>query len=661
MKKIIWHTLIVLLAISTCYGQENELQVVDSLLLDYLEETTPDKRIEKIQAILNYASLLPPAKMIDFAGKIDKIIKENNDSLWEYSNNGMYARAYLKLSIIDSVLKYSINGLEVAEKYAAMHDPHQNDWKARSLQDLSLIGISYEYIGDKPKALECYLKCLTVIEEIGYYAYKHYFILDIGNINEQMGNHEKAAEYFDLSYEVAMENKDTLFIMHIQNARAIMYYNSEEFEKALETFYLLLEDVNKYQLYDRVLITHTDIGNTYRDMENFDSAVAHYEAALEIMDFINTQGASKSYDSNITDTLQLFVDIGMVYTQLGNFDLAIKFLDRVKPEIEKVQMVHLKYQFYRASYLINKDQGNFQQAIKDNEQAWTLRDSLDNQEKQKAIAEIQTKYETDIKEQQILNLENKNQLNELRLERNRFILFGTIALLILILFTGLLLIRQKTLKNQQKTQNLEQRLLRAQMNPHFIFNSLASIQNFIVKQDDTRASIYLSRFSELVRSILDNSLRDQITLEEELSTIENYLELQKIRFPEKFDYRIEVDERLDPEGIFIPPMLSQPFIENAIEHGIKQKGSKGNILVSFKKQNGSLIFEVEDDGIGRQMAREILLKRDKEHKSLATLITRERIRVMNKKLKQKISLKIIDLKNELSEATGTRVVFEIPV
>ena len=179
------------------------------------------------------------------------------------------------------------------------------------------------------------------------------------------------------------------------------------------------------------------------------------------------------------------------------------------------------------------------------------------------------------------------------------------------------------------------------------------------KQDDTKASIYLSRFSELVRSILNNSIEEQITLEEELNTIENYLELQKVRFPDKFDYSIEMDEKIESESIFIPPMLAQPFIENAIEHGIKHKGSKGNIKVRFRLNNQNLIYEVEDDGIGRERSQEILHRQNKGHKSLATTITQERIKVLNKKLKHKIKLEIIDLKNDMGDAAGTKVVFDI--
>ena len=222
-------------------------------------------------------------------------------------------------------------------------------------------------------------------------------------------------------------------------------------------------------------------------------------------------------------------------------------------------------------------------------------------------------------------------------------------------------LRSKRFKAEHEKTQLRQRLLRSQMNPHFIFNSLASVQNFIVKQDDTKASIYLSRFSELVRSILNNSLEEQITLEQELSTIENYLELQKVRFPEKFDYHIHVDDHLDQENIFVPPMLAQPFIENAIEHGIKHRATKGNISISYTRKGHGLTFAIEDDGIGRKKAGELRQKFDKDHKSLATSITQERIKVINRKLRHKITMEIVDLKDEQGEARGTRVAFGMPV
>jgi LytS/YehU family sensor histidine kinase len=225
---------------------------------------------------------------------------------------------------------------------------------------------------------------------------------------------------------------------------------------------------------------------------------------------------------------------------------------------------------------------------------------------------------------------------------------------------GYILFRQNKLKTDQQMMGLQQKLFRSQMNPHFIFNSLASIQNFMIKQDSKKASIYLSRFSELIRSILDSSAEEYIPFEKEKNTIENYLELQKVRFPDKFDYSIDVDKNIDPENMMIPPMLAQPFIENSIEHGFKHKKAKGNLRIRFVLKGNLIVFEIEDDGIGREKAQEIVYKLNKDHRSMATGITRERLTVLNKKLKQKISLIISDLKNENNEPAGTKVVFDIP-
>jgi len=199
------------------------------------------------------------------------------------------------------------------------------------------------------------------------------------------------------------------------------------------------------------------------------------------------------------------------------------------------------------------------------------------------------------------------------------------------------------------------------MNPHFIFNSLTSIQNFILDEEADKASKYLSLFSKLVRNILDSSTEEHVTLQEEIQTIENYLELQKIRFHDKFDYTIDVDEAIHPENIVIPPMLAQPFIENSIEHGIKHRKTKGDIFIRFRLKKGSIVFEVEDNGVGREKAKDILFHQNKEHKSLATAITLERIRVLNKRRRHKIALRIEDLTSENNKPTGTLVVIDIPI
>jgi sensor histidine kinase YesM len=252
-------------------------------------------------------------------------------------------------------------------------------------------------------------------------------------------------------------------------------------------------------------------------------------------------------------------------------------------------------------------------------------------------------------------------LQDLRLSQSRYLTFGLAGLVILATALALVFIRQEKLRNRQQTLVLQQKLFRSQMNPHFIFNSLTSIQNYIMDEEAHQASKYLSRFSKLVRNILDSSVEEFVSLEEEISTIENYLELQKLRFKGKFDFSIEVGEKLSPESIHIPPMLAQPFIENAIEHGIKHKETKGHIFIRFYQKDSQVVCEVEDDGVGREKAQEILYKHDKYHKSLATAITYERVRVLNKKMKKKITMLIRDLKDASNKPSGTLVRIEMPI
>jgi LytS/YehU family sensor histidine kinase len=151
-----------------------------------------------------------------------------------------------------------------------------------------------------------------------------------------------------------------------------------------------------------------------------------------------------------------------------------------------------------------------------------------------------------------------------------------------------------------------------------------------------------------------------VPFEKEIGTLKNYLELQKLRFPEKFEYSLVVDEKIDQEEMSIPPMLVQPFIENAIEHGIRHKKTTGRIDVRFGLKGNKIVCEVEDDGVGREKAWEAEYAERGDRKSLATEIIKDRIHVLNKKFKQKIKLEIIDLKSEKAEAIGTKVLLDLP-
>ena len=209
---------------------------------------------------------------------------------------------------------------------------------------------------------------------------------------------------------------------------------------------------------------------------------------------------------------------------------------------------------------------------------------------------------------------------------------------------------------------MEQKLLRSQMNPHFLFNVLNAIQGFIFKSDPVQAGTYLGKFAELIRMILDNSRSNYVTLDKEILSLEHYLELQKLRFTPSFDYIINVDDSLNQKEINVPPMLAQPFIENAIEKGIKGM-EKGLIEINFYKKKNQILFDITDNGVGLNKSLALKSEESNDHRSLATTITKERIHLIKNEFNQAIRFNIVDLSSTSKEAdsTGTKVSFQIPL
>jgi len=279
---------------------------------------------------------------------------------------------------------------------------------------------------------------------------------------------------------------------------------------------------------------------------------------------------------------------------------------------------------------------------------------------QNLITMLESESEDEKSKSQIDLLSSENKLNELKVQQSRTMIIIVIGVFVVLLFIGLLFIRHNKMKNDHQTVLLGQKLLRSQMNPHFIFNSLANIQEFIWNKDPLTANEYLSSFSKLVRLILENSRNDFVPVEKEISTIQNYLNLQKLRYKNKLEYSIDVDPEIDVEGILIPPMLVQPFIENSIEHGISHKESTGHVHVRFFLEGNLINIEVKDDGIGFKRSSEIKKDKKTDHQSLAMTITRERLLMHYKKYKQKIELTIADLTDDQMHVTGAQVVFAIP-
>jgi LytS/YehU family sensor histidine kinase len=269
-------------------------------------------------------------------------------------------------------------------------------------------------------------------------------------------------------------------------------------------------------------------------------------------------------------------------------------------------------------------------------------------------------------QQQELARKESEKLNNLRV-------FGLLAAFAILLTSAVLVFRNISLRRKnerlnfekantrlrQEANELEMQVLRSQMNPHFIFNCLNAINRYILMSDPQTASDYLTKFSRLMRMALNHSKQTLIPLEDELAMLKLYLDLEKLRFKDAFNYEICIGEEVDAAAVFIPPLLLQPFVENAIWHGLMHRKGQGRLLVRVRAQGRDLVCEIEDNGVGRARAAELRSKSAELKKSMGIGITKNRLELLDRSLGRQSAIEIEDLYDDAGRPAGTRVVLSI--
>jgi LytS/YehU family sensor histidine kinase len=288
-----------------------------------------------------------------------------------------------------------------------------------------------------------------------------------------------------------------------------------------------------------------------------------------------------------------------------------------------------------------------------------LKDSISNDEFLKQITRMEIQYDFDKKEKAAEFMrEQERTIQEGKIRQQGLYLKGLLILLLLLGLFSLLYIRHNRLKARYARIDLEQRLLRTQMNPHFIFNSLCAIQDLIMADKPQKANAFLTKIARLMRNILENSREEYIALDKEIETLKLYMDVQQLRFEKGFEFEINVDQTIDPQNISVPPMLAQPCVENSIEHGLLPGKENGRVTVSYSLREGLIMLEVTDNGVGREKAAEVTSGMKKQ--SISTKLTEKRLEHFRKILKEKqISYEIIDLYNA-GVAAGTKVIMMLP-
>jgi len=602
-------------------------QINDHETLGYAFSLLAVNQIAKTKFTNSLAGVESSKKAIEHLQKSGNSQKEGEEC------NGL-AEIYISAGEYEKAIDFSRRALQINYQLLGQDGTKdQKDWR-NYMYLLSLLHLAQLYVtaGDFETALDYYKACNR--------------FADVNNPNYKWVSEQNLAEIFRLTGQI-----DSSF-----------YY---------------LRKVNF--LYQNNPWFNVELGKTYVQANEFDSAIIVLHKALEEFE----QG--KYIDLFLPPAL---LSLGNAYAGNNNYSTAIRYARQGTAIALKRGMRPELMQGYQLFSSIHRHLGNPDSAYEYLLKYTNLKDSIQNRQFLFRLNNYKKEAEEQRKTSQINLLNKDNQLKAQKLKQQATVRNGLVGGILLLFLLGVFIVRNLLLKRnnekltleknlelhqlesekkqaefQQKAAELEMQALRAQMNPHFIFNCLSSINRFIFKNDNKLASDYLTRFSRLIRMVLMNSSKKLTTLEDELEMLRLYLDLERLRFKDAFDYSITTTNIVDAGAIFIPPLLLQPFCENAVWHGLMHKETKGHLNVNISEVTGendkTLHCVIEDDGIGRSRAAELRSKSAESEKSMGLKITSERLALLNQENNFSTFYKIEDVLDEDNEVTGTRVEIKI--
>ena len=546
-------------------------------------------------------------------------------------------------------------------------------------------------------SIKSYEKALTLFNglenEKGYYNSIKY----IGAAYEGDAKLKKAESFYKKFQVLAIKNKNKDDEIYAINALGRLYYQQENYTQskvAYDTILVLEQTRNNpkgiidatnnlgdvyeaiddssgaFQMYNQSLQLANDIGDEDRVNSYYSNSNKFYgkrgntkqqiQVQQEAIEFNSSKGNKKALTDNYNsiaalslkeekpqEAIKYLKQNIVLMDELGTLESKEEALGLITEAYEQIGDYESALKSYQK--LVKIQVANTKEKNKHIQLASTLSNELD--EKDKRIELLQSNIQ--LSKDNMFLLENKKGEE---LKKQRIIIYALAGGFFVLLLAALLIIRSNRAKRKANAM-LELKSLRTQMNPHFIFNSLNSVNSFISKNDDRSANKYLSQFSRLMRMVLENSKYDFVSLDSEIEILKLYLELEHLRFQDKFDYDFTIEDDIKKDEIEIPPMLIQPFIENSVWHGLRYLEEKGKLFVSVQKQKGKLLLTIEDNGIWREKSVELKTKNQQIGKSTGMKNIDNRLRILNKMNNTNMEFRVMDLNNG---TTGTKVEISIP-
>ena len=530
------------------------------------------------------------------------------------------------------------------------------NWSPMIPDAMVTISSIYGDQGNYEKAFESAQQALVLSKEYNDGANTVLSLAQIGKLYRNIGDYATAISYYKMGYAINPPKGQWAY-RHLAHCMgdvcfdrklydSALYYYKESFEGNPDSRFSILR-----------------MGQYYLQREKYDSAYTY----LNFL-YVNI---NKSGEGHILYDAML--GLGHIYLEKRNFTKALRLANEVleMAQIKKGRLAiqdasHLLSDIYSAANQPAKALLYFKQYV-------DLKDSIVSDQLKGRLYEFRRIIDDGKKTTQIELLKREKQLSDQKLRNNQFlrnVLLSGILILALLsaIIVWIISLKRKNEKLRNESSriewerlatDLEMQALRAQMNPHFIFNCLSSINKFILKNEPDQASDYLTKFSRLIRLVLISSQKIVISLEDEIEMLKLYIDMEQLRFRNQFSYSIVYATDINPGSIMIPPLLLQPFCENAIWHGLMHKEEPGHLCITFDMKDGVLQCTIADNGIGRLKASEIKKSNGEERKSLGLKLTSERLALFNEDNGIGTSWFIEDIKDPNGEVAGTRVVLVI--
>lgn len=478
-----------------------------------------------------------------------------------------------------------------------------------------------------------------------------YFNTNIGQINMKVGNYYEALRYYKRAISTIEKSGDKVYYASALNDIALAYRQLKQYDQALYYCQKAIDINKKIDNEYGVGLNYQVLGDIYAETENLNDAKKLLNEGMAILE--------KSDD--IEAQVMTLLSIVGLEIRSRQPEKARKNLDKCYELIKMSNDLKALREYYYYAFKLDSLNGNNNAALARYIKYHELDKQIIDIKLNQRVAEIQTSFEMQRREQENRLLKSENEVQKIRIHQGRTnlaILCGFFSLAFVI---TLLIVRHQRLLTKNKIIELKQKNLNQQMNPHFVYNCLTSIQSYIFHNDSEKSLDYLSKFSKLMRKILESSQNQYMSVHDEIEIMALYLKLESIRFKGKFDYNIVVDDKIDPYLFKIPSLLIQPFVENSLWHGIQNLEGKGKIQVSFSLKDKSIFCAIEDNGIGRENAEKIKRSRMADHISLGSSITQTRMKLLKSLYGSKLGIKYIDLKDNHNMPAGTRVELFLPI